>query len=66
MLIYNFHKSVIVINSIEIRLSRNIFEAVQKTRQVGKSWVQRLDTAIANTPTVSLTFDWLNWWKNKV
>ena len=66
MLIYNVHKSVIVINSIETHLSRNIFEAVQKARQVGKSWVQRLDTAIANTSAVSLTFDWLNWRKNKV
>ena len=55
MLIYNVHKSVIVINSIEKRLSRNVFEAVQKTRQVGKSWVQRLDTAIANTPAACVT-----------
>ena len=62
MLIYSVHKSVIVINSIETHLSRNVFEAVQKTRQVGKSWVQHLDTALANTPAVSLNF----WWKNKV
>ena len=55
MLIYNAHKSVIVINSIETRLCRNVFEAVQKTRQVGKSWVQRLDTSIANTPAACVT-----------
>ena len=32
MLISNVHKSIIVINSIDTRFSRNVFEAVQKTR----------------------------------
>ena len=32
MLIFNFHKSVIVMDSIDKRFSRNVFEAVQKTR----------------------------------
>ena len=35
MLISNFHKSVIVINSIETRFSRNVFEVVQYTRGSG-------------------------------
>ena len=32
MLISNVHKSIIVINSLDTRFSRNVFEAVQKTR----------------------------------
>ena len=32
MLISNVHKSVIVMNSIDTRFSRNVFEDVQKTR----------------------------------
>ena len=32
MLIYNAHKSIIVMNSLNKRFSRNVFEAVQKTR----------------------------------
>ena len=32
MLIYNVHKSTIVMNSLDTRFSRNVFEAVQKTR----------------------------------
>ena len=32
MLISNVHKSIIVMNSIDTRFSRNVFEAVQKTR----------------------------------
>ena len=32
MLISNVHKSIIVMNSIDTRFSRNIFEAVQNTR----------------------------------
>ena len=32
MLISNVHKSIIVMNSLDPRFSRNVFEAVQKTR----------------------------------
>ena len=32
MLIYNVHKSIIVMNSLDARFSKNVFEAVQKTR----------------------------------
>ena len=32
MLIYNVHKSIIVMNSLDTRFSRNVFETVQKTR----------------------------------
>ena len=32
MLISNIHNSIIVVNSIDTRFSRNVFEAVQKTR----------------------------------
>ena len=32
MLISNVHKSIIVMNSLDTRFSRNVFEAVQKTR----------------------------------
>ena len=32
MLISNVHKSIIVMNSIDTRFSRNVFEAVEKTR----------------------------------
>ena len=32
MLISNIHKSIIVMNSLDTRFSRNVFEAVQKTR----------------------------------
>ena len=32
MLISNVHKCIIVVNSIDTRFSRNVFEAVQKTR----------------------------------
>ena len=32
MLISNVHKSIIVMNSIDTRFSRNVFEAVQKPR----------------------------------
>ena len=32
MLISNLHKSIIVMNSLDARFSKNIFEAVQKTR----------------------------------
>ena len=31
MLISNVHKSIIVMNSLDTRFSRNVFEAVQKT-----------------------------------
>ena len=32
MLISNVHKSIIVMNSLDARFSKNVFEAVQKTR----------------------------------
>ena len=32
MLISNVHKSIIVMNSLDTRFSKNVFEAVQKTR----------------------------------
>ena len=32
MLIFNSHKSIIVMNSLDARFSKNVFEAVQKTR----------------------------------
>ena len=32
MLISNVHKSIIVMNFLDARFSKNIFEAVQKTR----------------------------------
>ena len=34
MLISNVQKSIIVKNSVETRFSRNVFEAVQKTRSM--------------------------------
>ena len=34
MLISNVHKSIIVMNSLDARFSKNIFEAVQKTRSM--------------------------------
>ena len=33
--ISNVHKSIIVMNSLDTRFSRNVFEAVQKTRSTG-------------------------------
>ena len=35
MLISNVHKSIIVMNSIDTRFSRNVFEAVQKNSARG-------------------------------
>jgi len=32
MLISNIHKSIIVMNSLDARFSKHVFEAVQKTR----------------------------------
>ena len=32
MLISNVHKSIIVMNSLDTRFSKNVFEAVHKTR----------------------------------
>ena len=32
MLISNFHKGIIVMNSLDARFSKNVFEAIQKTR----------------------------------
>ena len=34
MLISNVHKSIIVMNSLDTRFSKNVFEAVQKTRSM--------------------------------
>ena len=47
MLITNVHKSIIVMNSIDTRFSRNVFKAVQKTRST--CFVRSKTTAIKHS-----------------
>ena len=58
MLIYNVHKSILVINTIDTRFSRNVFEAVQKTRStccIG-STTTRLRLSVLNPIKHSCSF----------
>ena len=58
MLISNVYKSVIVMNSLDTRFSRNVFEAVQKTRStcfIG-SKTTRLRLVVFNPITLLLVF----------
>ena len=50
MLISNVHKSIIVMNSLDTRFSRNVFEAVQKPRSTYfiRSKTTRLRLAVLN------------------
>ena len=53
MLISNIHKSIIVMNSLDTRFSRNVFEAIQKTRRlcfnVFKCNLKELSTKSSNS-----------------
>ena len=53
MLISNVHKSIIVMNSFDTRFSRNVFEAIQKTRStcVIGSKTTRLCPVVLNITT---------------
>ena len=57
MLISNIHKSIIVMNSLDTRFSRNVFEAVQKTLStcfIGSKTTQLLPVVLnPNTNTAA-------------
>ena len=46
MLISNIHKSIIVMNSLDTRFSKNVFEAVQKNSQLVFYWVKKLSARV--------------------
>ena len=60
MLISNVHKNVIVINSIETRFSRNVFEVPPSLTASGGSQIKQTDENTRNyDPEFRLIQNWL-------